>query len=550
MIFPFFLLSAIFIILFIIAHSAKNLVNNYYGLKIFRSDILDFFLIIYFIIFVTLIFQIILPAKFLLPILIISAAIFLIFDKKKFFIYIKKKYLIFCLIFVVLFFSISNSPIYDTMLYHGQIINWLGNFAVGKNLTLIDQRLGQVSPWHLFISIFNYKINNYNLSNLINYIPFLILIFQTLQIKKNKIILVSDIFLINSCLFILYFSYIHPFGNGIFLMSLGSIGTDLPAAIFFIFSFYFFIKFFEDKKNELSNFIFLLVCCSLATFSRINYITIYLLVLVILVYKKDRTFFLYSLVLTLPIFLLFIFKNYIVSGCLLYPVYFTCNVYADFSLYEIAKNYYEIIQSFNRSGPSRETFGNYEITNYSYLWFKEWFLGFFLQTSIFQITYFLIIFSFFKFLFDYFRYKPFFHNRLIFNSLTVVFLFSNFFLLSAPSVRFAYGFIIAFSMYNLTLLNMKIIHKFFNISKFFILLGLLLISLKNYKNYEYFFYLSKSHQYDYSSLKFISQKKNINLFYTNTNDGFCYDVKDICLKSDYIDFKLDKILFYNISVTK
>ena len=109
------------------------------------------------------------------------------------------------------------------MLYHHQVLNWFSDFAISKNLIEIDIRLGMVSPWHMFLSLFNHKINNYNLSFVANLIPFVVFTLISIQALEKKLSSLSDLFLINCYAFIIIFSLIHPFGNGILLMELGSV---------------------------------------------------------------------------------------------------------------------------------------------------------------------------------------------------------------------------------------------------------------------------------------------------------------------------------------
>ena len=100
----------------------------------------------------------------------------------------KIKINLFSLIFVIIliYLSLSNTPIYDTMLYHHQVLNWFSDFAISKNLIEIDIRLGMVSPWHMFLSLFNHKINNYNLSFVANLIPLVVFTLISIQaLEKN-----------------------------------------------------------------------------------------------------------------------------------------------------------------------------------------------------------------------------------------------------------------------------------------------------------------------------------------------------------------------------
>ena len=553
MIIPIFILSIILFFLYTTSFYIINKIEKYFNISIdINYSIL--LLAIYFIIFISFLWHLILPLKYLFFFLIIVSIFYLIKISNFLNNFRKIKINLFSVIFIIIliFLSLSNTPIYDTMLYHHQVLNWFSDFAISKNLIEIDIRLGMVSPWHMFLSLFNHKINNYNLSFVANLIPFVVFTLISIQALEKKLSSFSDLFLINCYAFIIIFSLIHPFGNGILLMELGSVGTDLAASIFFILSVYFFLKFYECENQNQKNlfFLYLVITCTLTFFSRISYVSIYVLLLPILLKSLSKKYILIlSVFFALPLLLFFI-KNILTSNCLIFPIYQTCDLIGLDSYKEMVRIYNENIISFQRSSPNHESFGNFEFTNNTFLWFKPWFLNFFLKTSIFQISYFIIIIlSLFIFI-DKFSKKILHFNFNNFYIILFLFLISNIIWLVAPDVRFSYGFIISFSMYLFSILCKTFFKLYKGPIKNIIFISIFLLCIKNYSNYDYFLRLNKSDFYDYSKLVMIKQDNDLNIFKSNQKEKFCYDIKNICIGKDEVNFKIYNEFLFNKVIRK
>jgi hypothetical protein len=551
MIIPIFILSIILFFLYLISFYLIKKIEIYSNISIdINHSILLF--AIYFIIFISFLWHLMLPLKYLFFFIIIASIIYSIKNLNFLNNLRKIKINLFYVIFIVIFIfvSLSNTPIYDTMLYHHQVLNWFSDFAISKNLIEIDIRLGMVSPWHMFLSLFNHKINNYNLSFVANLIPFVILTLISIQALEKKLSSLSDFFLINCYAFIIIFSLIHPFGNGILLMELGSIGTDLAASIFFILSVYFFMKFYESENQNQKDlfFLYLIITCTLTFFSRISYVSIYILLLPILLNSLNKKYILIlSVFLALPI-LLFVIKNILTSNCLIFPIYQTCDLIGLDSYKELVRKYNENIISFQRSSPNHELFGNFESTNNTFLWFKPWFLNFFLKTSIFQISYFIIIILSLIIFIDKFTKKIINFNLNNFYIILFLFLISNIIWLIAPDARFSYGFLISFSMYLSSILCKNFSKLYKSQIKNVVFIGIFLLCLKNYSNYEYLFKLNKSDFYDYSKLIMIKKDKDLYIFKSNHDEKFCYDIKNVCIGKDKVNFKIYNEFLFNKAI--
>ena len=444
-------------------------------------------------------------------------------------------YLVF--ITVALVFSMSsNQANYDTMLYHHQLVNWPFLNKIPINFVIADIRLGMVSPWQLFLSLFNFKLFNYQVSILINFIPYLFLFLiaiNSINIQKKSF---SDYFIIISTFFILVFSIIHPFGNGIIMMHIGSLETDSIAMIFFILSFFFFLKFYENKKEK-KYFDYLLICVILTIFCRFSYLPVFILPIFILFiekhFQKNKIIILFSIF----VFSLWIIRNLLVTGCLVFPINQLCLGFDQFIETNKVENYLLTIKSFARSAPERLYFQDHLATINSLKWFKPWFFGYFLKTSLIQIS---LITSFISLLIIYYLKK---NNNfktknsyIIHISLIICFLIW----LQAPDVRFLLGFFILLPSYlfSICIIRSKIIlSRNFLINTFLVII--IMLTIKNFQNYKFvslFKYFERD--YDYSELKIIKKEQAYTIFKSSQNNGFCYDRYGICIDKDKVEFDI------------
>ena len=117
------------------------------------------------------------------------------------------------ILFVLTLVVYKNGDNVDTPMYHLQVIKWLQNEKIVFGLSNLEIRFGSSSLWFNLLAIFKFKINNFTDVYTFNLIPFSILIYQIFE-KKNKL---SFYFIILSISFLMFFSYLHSFNNGVIL---------------------------------------------------------------------------------------------------------------------------------------------------------------------------------------------------------------------------------------------------------------------------------------------------------------------------------------------
>ena len=440
------------------------------------------------------------------------------------------------LLFCLLFISASNGPTYDTQLYHHQILNWNYNYKIVFNLAQLEDRLGMISPWQLFISLGNFKILGSYFANLFNFLPLILILINFFEVlKKNNNI--SSLFLIFCTIYIFFFSLIHPFVNGTILMNLGSLGTDIAAMSFYILSFFYFFRFLEEQKLEFYN--LNLIFVTLSIFCRISYLPLILLPLFLIINNNKLLFNRFNIFI-FSIFMFWFLRSLINNGCLIFPVKNTCINFENFIHIKNIETYSYVVKSFARTAPNYENFMNLEYSIYSYKWFIPWIKNYFLKTSITQISLILSIFFSIPFLIKLIS------DGLVIKKTKLVCLItflSGFFLwLEAPDIRFALGLFISFPIFFLVFsINKNLLKRFTNLSKNILLVIFIFLTIKNYHNFKYLNdknFLERN--YNYKKFKTIVNNSEFKITSNENSNKFCFDIKSICMINNKLNFSIYK----------
>ena len=191
------------------------------------------------IIFISLFFNFFSPLIYLKPIVIIFGLLLFIYGAFK-----KIFELNFILFFIIIFFTTyiafySNMNV-DSPMYHLQIIKWLSLHKISFGLSNLEIRLGFNSSWHSLVALLDFNIYKFSTKYYISALILSSLIYETMRykIKLNY----SDIFLYLSISFLIFFSFLHPYNNGIILNHLGNPERDIIGMLFFFLIIFFFFK--------------------------------------------------------------------------------------------------------------------------------------------------------------------------------------------------------------------------------------------------------------------------------------------------------------------
>ena len=458
-------------------------------------------------------------------------------------------YFYFLIIFSYIFITYKHGDNVDSPMYHLQIIKWLYNEKIVLGLPNLEIRFGSNSLWFNFLSIFQFKFSDFNSIYIINILPFSILTYEVLNKRRT----ISYIFLTLSLSFLFFFSFLHPFRNGIILNHLHNPELDTVAMVFFILSFYLFIKFFEKKNLKVFN--FLVLSSVICLFIKLSYLSVLLfpITILLLFYKKkifqlclDKTN-----IFILVIIILWLIKNFLVSSCFVFPVSITCfNVGWSVGVEEIER-YSNVIKSFARDTRDRARYLDFEHTIYSFNWFLPWFKDYAMNTAMLKISFFttsvslllLVVFDFFKSIQNISDKEKKTYFIMFFCLIT------NFIIwFQAPEIRFGWGLIISLTCFPLSIfifhnkLNKKLNPKIYQYLTIFFLIILIFDNKKNFSYQN----LSTPYEknFNYSQIKKIYSVDGRDFY--QSFEWKCFDFKEICVNSPKEKYKFNQKYGYLI----
>lgn len=509
---------------------------------------LDLLYGLFVLVFLSLVFNFILPLNFYFyPIAIIGffSFIFCIYEKKmkiNLFYYL-------LIIFIFIFIIYSNGDNVDSPMYHHQIIKWLHKYKISLGLSNLEIRFGDNSLWFNFLSLFKFKFKEFNSIYTLNIIPFTLLTYEIFKQKKT----LSYLFLTLSISFLFFFSYLHPSQNGVIFNHLHNPEVDTIGMVFFIFSFYLLLMFLE--KKEIKVFHLLILSSSICFFVKLSYAGVALLPLLILIffYKKNLISILKNKLIFFVILLFnfWLIKNLLASGCFVFPINFTCINLAWSPGTDEIEFYKNVIKGFARDTRERLRYLDFNHTIHTFNWILPWFKDYALNTSLLKISYIIIFVSTICFIILK-RYS----NLIVINlengkiHLYVLFvlLINLLIWFQAPEIRFGWGTIISLNCYLLSILifyntifekiNPKII-------KYFTIFFIMILIFDNKKNFNTQNLLNPySPKIDYSKIIKIFDLEDRSV-YKSTN-WRCYDFEEICVNTIKDDYFLEKKFGYLI----
>ena len=259
--------------------------------------------------------------NFFFPINIVVTNIILILGILQFLYFFKsiKKELIFFLLITLLAFvtgiyETSNRP--DAGLYHLPYISNLNENKIIIGLNSLHSRFGFTSFLQYISSVFN----NSFFSNKAIFFPNLILfsssLFYFFRLCTNSKI--SNEIKVLALFF--------GISIGVDMNRFSEFGNDENAHMLFFIFIINFIIYFNKNNNETNNYIKILLVLTLFLFMiKVTYsILIFILIFIIINSFKTFVFFEKLNIFLFFIFCLWILKNFLISGCLIYPIENTC----------------------------------------------------------------------------------------------------------------------------------------------------------------------------------------------------------------------------------
>ena len=488
---------------------------------------IDFIYGLLLLIFLSILINFFLPIKyFFIPVILVGVYLFInLVTKKRH----DTSLISFSIIsFLIIFISHGQGITYDSQLYHLQTIQLASNNNIIFGIANLQPHYGMNSTWHIFLSLFNFKFYGINLIYLANLSVLSFYVNQIFSKKKNDEINISFIFLTLSLIYIFTYSFFHPYNNGTILNLLGSPEADLTAMIFYILSIYMFTQCIEKKKIE--DFYLLTVFIFLTITTKVSYLGVFLFFIYAFTIFQNKKFYFNRLnFLILLTGALWVLKSIMLSGCLIFPISFTCFDVTWALDQADVKSYSQIIQSFARDAPGRLNFTDFNYTLYSSAWFIPWFNNYFLKTEFLYVSFILIFLSliFFMIFYNHKKYPQILKSNFIIY--IIIFTINLILWLRAPEIRFGYGTIISLVCillsYNIKMIN----YNNFN-NKFLLVIFIMIFMpmvIKNFDNYKTFNDISFVRNFDYSEIKKIYISNNFEVF-KPSKSVFCNDFQKFC----------------------
>ena len=522
----------------------KRIINNNKSIIV---NISDFFYGLFFILFLSLLINLFFPLKiFTLFIFIVGLLLFIFAIRNK--IYNINFSRIFILITLISFIGFYNGNNVDSPMYHLQIIKWLTENKINLGLINLEMRFGNNSSWHSILALMDVNLGKWSIKYYISSVFLAVIIAQSLEYKLFNL---SSLFLFLSVTYLLLFSYLHPFNNGIILNHLGNPETDIVAMLLFIFSFYLFLVLMDDnfKNNELIDLFFIVSFLAITT--KLSNITLVILIIFILVKNKKYKVFKLSNYIILFTGVLWTLRSFLLSGCLLFPVKITClNTLwlKDPNKIEFFSN---IIMGYARDTRLRDNYLNFEYIIKSNQWLGPWFQDYFLNTSLLKITSFVIILCLFVFIILlYFKRSLFKKNTFnqYFFLILIFFLITIYLWFKAPEIRFGWGWILALP--TLSVSSLALNFKIKNYRNFYLIIYFLIILLSS-KSFEKFVMKDlvtnkKIHNYD--NIVKIGNYNGVDIYKSNNNQ--CFDFKEVCVNEPKKNYDITSKFGYTIYLSE
>jgi len=309
--------------------------------------------------------------------------IFFVLNKKLVKIKVEINYLIIVPVFLLIILNIYGSKFSDDLnhYHYSYILNTdNSNYFIG--LINFHHAYGTSPLWLIAHSYFNFDHSRLQDIHILNgLILFLILglflkeIFDSLK-KKDVNIYIPTIFLILIFILIKY-------------SRLKEFGIDRPAFLLLYFLIYYYIKNFFIKKNQYNNnniYILTILCFSII-FTKIIFIFIFILPLYFLLIDKQQSLLLNKKIILIGIIgISYLVKNFLISGCIIYPVEFLCFESVSWSS-NLAVNWEN-----QTGGLINRSWSSYKggLSEYEYIknfnWFKTWISRNFIELLEFFIT--------------------------------------------------------------------------------------------------------------------------------------------------------------------
>lgn len=257
---------------------------------------------------------------------------------------------------------------FDATDYHLISQNWIRNSKIVFGLSNVYAGYGWSTIYEYIQANFWFNKNFIYLHyiNVSFFISFYQFIYSCIFSSRNNFLRIASLNL-------LLFGFLDNFGFGgggntfLLFQTIGK--PDLTSGIIFTITGLILFKFllFNEKINGIDFFFVSLFALFAFQLKILNSILIFLLIPFLFVYVKQNNLSFFSTLksnfMILVVFVFYLIKNVIITGCVVFPISYTCLTSASWSNKDYVKNYAEGVR-----------LGNFGIPNLSSFNFNEWYL--------------------------------------------------------------------------------------------------------------------------------------------------------------------------------
>ena len=257
---------------------------------------------------------------------------------------------------------------FDATDYHLISQNWIRNSKIVFGLSNVYAGYGWSTIYEYIQANFWFNKNFIYLHyiNVSFFISFYQFIYSCIFSSRNNFLRIASLNL-------LLFGFLDNFGFGgggntfLLFQTIGK--PDLTSGIIFTITGLILFKFllFNEKINGIDFFFVSLFALFAFQLKILNSILIFLLIPFLFVYVKQNNLSFFSTLksnfMILVVFVFYLIKNVIITGCVIFPISYTCLTSASWSNKDYVKNYAEGVR-----------LGNFGIPNLSSFNFNEWYL--------------------------------------------------------------------------------------------------------------------------------------------------------------------------------
>ncbi len=436
-------------------------------------------------------------------------------------------------VFITLFYTVLSTFLYhiiDTGHYHLPTVTILHNSSLPLGLGNLFGPYAHSPTWFFIGAVFSlpiFKLESLFSMNSLLWAYFCTAFYLELKNAPYSTALISVFFLVSNYFFV----------------GVGGITQDLSAQLYSIYSWFLLLKILEENHNDFfiaTTFSLFAISCKLSVLPTLIFVVIVFFIkngiknykkLILLFFKSSKGLFL------LFFSFVYIVKNVMVSGCIIYPQKNTCFFSLPWSMPYQSLTYWSMdVRKYTFNGMPKTGF-IFKDTS----WFYPWLINL-LKDHFMWITTSIILFGLFLYFYSKFKFKNQISSKVLLLSLVLHSIALTYWLLTAPNLRFFTSYLLTFSATILGLGISKMDLKINRKIRVILLIISAAVCLRTTMLSQPRLNLNDWPYIKTPKGKLLLEKDNLKIF--TPKRGFCYNIEPFCTLYHSIEIK--KTLFGKI----